>query len=143
MTEEKNQDNMKIDMPEPEQTEMPGMEELLKILIDLNMSQSQIQNSKTAIHEIAHATLHDIDLNQPEISMEERKDRKTKEVEAVQKERIEEEMLLSGEQNSFGIYQLKEDEELHYHRFEGLERLKNHRLKVEKDNYDLIYTAPL
>lgn len=41
MAEEKNQDNMKIDMPEPEQTEMPGMEELLKILIDLNMSQSQ------------------------------------------------------------------------------------------------------
>lgn len=41
MTEEKNQDNMKIDMAEPEQTEMPGMEELLKILIDLNMSQSQ------------------------------------------------------------------------------------------------------
>lgn len=32
---------MKIEMPEQEQTEMPGMEELLKILIDVNMSQSQ------------------------------------------------------------------------------------------------------
>lgn len=41
MTAEMNQDNMKIDMPEQEQMEMPGMEELLKILIDLNMSQSQ------------------------------------------------------------------------------------------------------
>lgn len=41
MTEEMNQDNIKIDMPEQEQMEMPGMEELLKILIDLNMSQSQ------------------------------------------------------------------------------------------------------
>lgn len=273
--------------------------------IALQAGMSQIQNSKTAIHEIAHATLHDIDLNQPEISMEERKDRKTKEVEAesiayavcqhygidtsdysfgyvagwssdkdlkelkrsletirktsadlinaidekmaelqltkeqeveqqqnqitlilgdeeehtftypfdvmsidieemsgdrtavfkaadvnldaaviefhnsfhgtdlekiiaeeydlewvesivyedgsiikpeletVQKERTEEEILLRGEENRFGIYQLKEGEELHYHRFEGLERLKNHGLKVEKDNYDLIYTAPL
>lgn len=41
MTAEMNQDNMKIEMPEQEQTEMPGMEELLKILIDVNMSQSQ------------------------------------------------------------------------------------------------------
>lgn len=41
MTAEKNQDNMKIEMPEQEQMEMPGVEELLKILVDLNMSQSQ------------------------------------------------------------------------------------------------------
>jgi hypothetical protein len=41
MTAEMKQDNMKIDMPEQEQAEMPGMEELLKILIDVNMSQSQ------------------------------------------------------------------------------------------------------
>lgn len=54
-----------------------------------------------------------------------------------------EDKLLHGEQNSFGIYQLKEGEELHYHRFEGLERLKNHGLQVEKKNYELIYTAPL
>lgn len=54
-----------------------------------------------------------------------------------------EDLLLHGEQNSFGIYQLKEGEELHYHRFEGLDRLKNHGLEVEKDNYNLIYTAPL
>lgn len=54
-----------------------------------------------------------------------------------------EELLLHGAQNSFGIYQLKEGGELHYHRFEGLERLKNHGLKVEKKNYNLIYTATL
>jgi len=41
MAIENKNDNMKIDMPEQENTEMPGMEELLKILIDLNMSQSQ------------------------------------------------------------------------------------------------------
>ena len=54
-----------------------------------------------------------------------------------------EELLLYGEQNRFGIYQLKEGEELHYHRFEGLERLKSHGLQVEKKNYELLYTAPL
>lgn len=41
MAAEAKQENMKIEMPEQEQTEMPGVEELLKILIDLNMSQSQ------------------------------------------------------------------------------------------------------
>lgn len=54
-----------------------------------------------------------------------------------------EELLLYGEQDRFGIYQLKEGEELHYHRFEGLERLKSHGLQVEKKNYELLYTAPL
>jgi antirestriction protein ArdC/predicted nucleotidyltransferase len=196
--------------------------------IALQEGMSQIQNSKTAIHEIAHATLHDIDLNNPTLDMEGRKDRKTKEVEAesiayavcqhygidtseysfgyvagwssdkelkelkssletirktsatlintidermaelqlAKEQEVEqgleqsnpiestqerqeqipqssEDILLHGEQNSFGIYQLKEGEELHYHRFEGLERLKNHGLQVEKKNYELIYTAPL
>lgn len=41
MSAEKKQDDMKIEMPEQEQMEMPGVEELLKILVDLNMSQSQ------------------------------------------------------------------------------------------------------
>lgn len=54
-----------------------------------------------------------------------------------------EELLLHGEQDRFGIYQLKGGEELHYHRFEGLERLKSHGLRVEKKNYELIYAAPL
>lgn len=41
MTAETKQENMKIEMPEQEQMEMPDVQELLKILIDLNMSQSQ------------------------------------------------------------------------------------------------------
>ncbi|MDD2979277.1 MAG: YodL domain-containing protein [Hespellia sp.] len=71
---------------------------------------------------------------------EERREREPIREETVQSP---EDKLLHGEQNSFGIYQLKEGEELHYHRFEGLERLRNHGLKVEKKNYELIYTAPL
>lgn len=43
---------------------------------------SEIQTTKTAIHEIAHATLHDFDIKKVEIPLEERKDKKTKEVEA-------------------------------------------------------------
>lgn len=52
-------------------------------------------------------------------------------------------MLLYGKEDSFGIYQLKHGDELHYHRFESLESLEKHNLSVQKDNYELIYTASL
>ncbi len=45
--------------------------------IAINEGMSELQNVKTAIHEIAHATLHDIDKDAPE-----RPDRRTREVEA-------------------------------------------------------------
>lgn len=67
----------------------------------------------------------------------------TPELDDIQREQIEEENLLYGKVDSFGIYQLKDGEELHYYRFEGLERLRNYGLQVEKKNYELIYTAPL
>lgn len=63
--------------------------------------------------------------------------------ELLQKGQTKEEKLLSGKEDSVGIYQLKKGEELHYHRFEGLERLQMQGLSVKKENYDLIYTAPL
>ena len=43
---------------------------------------SELQAVKTAIHEIAHAKLHDIDLNAPEDEQKPRVDRRTREVEA-------------------------------------------------------------
>nr|WP_303041434.1 YodL domain-containing protein [Enterocloster clostridioformis] len=49
-----------------------------RIAIDEGIS--QLQNLKTAIHEIAHAKLHDIDLNAPE--QPDRPDRRTREVQA-------------------------------------------------------------
>lgn len=51
--------------------------------------------------------------------------------------------LYTGSENRFGIYQLKSGEALHYHRFEPLDRLEQYGRKLEKANYDLIYTAPL
>ena len=42
---------------------------------------SELQTLKTAIHEIAHAKLHDIDLNAPK-DEQPRVDRRTREVEA-------------------------------------------------------------
>lgn len=51
--------------------------------------------------------------------------------------------LLYGETDRFGIYQLKDGDDLHYHRFESLDNLQKFGLKVEKDNYELVYTAPL
>ena len=43
---------------------------------------SELQTLKTAIHEIAHAKLHDIDLNAPK-DEQPRVDRRTREVEAL------------------------------------------------------------
>ena len=51
-----------------------------RIAIDEGMS--QLQTLKTAIHEIAHAKLHDIDLNAPKDEQQPRVDRRTREVEA-------------------------------------------------------------
>ena len=43
----------------------------------------------------------------------------------------------------FSIYQLKDDDSLHYIRFEGLMRLHKEGNEVERDNYDLVYEAAL
>ena len=51
-----------------------------RIAIDEGMS--DLQTLKTAIHEIAHAKLHDIDLNTPKEEQKPRVDRRTREVEA-------------------------------------------------------------
>ena len=51
-----------------------------RIAIDDGMS--ELQTLKTAIHEIAHAKLHDIDLNAPKEEKEKRPDQRTREVEA-------------------------------------------------------------
>ena len=44
---------------------------------------SELQNLKTLIHEIAHAKLHDIDLNAPAKEQADRPDRRTREVQAL------------------------------------------------------------
>ena len=49
--------------------------------IAINEGMSELQTLKTAIHEIAHAKLHDIDLNAPK-DEQPRVDRRTREVEA-------------------------------------------------------------
>lgn len=51
--------------------------------------------------------------------------------------------LFTGGTDRFGIYQLKEGEELRYHHFTNLDLLEKSGLQVEKENYELIYTAPL
>ena len=48
----------------------------------LDEGMSELQTLKTAIHEIAHAKLHDIDLNAPKDEQQPRVDRRTREVEA-------------------------------------------------------------
>ena len=185
-----------------------------RIAIQEGMSQSQ--TVKTAIHEVAHAKLHDRERNQ-EIDTVLDKDRNTKEVEAesvaytvcqhfgidtsdysfgyiagwssdrdmkelkssldtirktaselitgiedrlaeLQKDRaVEQEQkqeleespanreaqLLFGSEDRFGIYQLKDTEEARDIQFMGMDYLESKGIAVTKENYDLIYTAPL
>lgn len=65
-------------------------------------------------------------------------------VNQIEKEMAEmENELFSAGRDMFGIYQLRDGEDLHYHRFESLDRLEKSGLKVEKDNYRMVYIAPL
>ncbi len=50
--------------------------------IAINEGMSELQNLKTLIHEIAHAKLHNIDLNAPAEEQADRPDRRTREVQA-------------------------------------------------------------
>ena len=50
--------------------------------IAINEGMSELQTLKTAIHEIVHAKLHDIDLNAPKDEQQPHVDRRTREVEA-------------------------------------------------------------
>ena len=185
-----------------------------RIAIQEGMSQSQ--TVKTAIHEVAHAKLHDRERNQ-DIDAVLDKDRNTKEVEAEsvaytvcqhfgidtsdysfgyiagwssdrdmkelkssldtirktaselitgiedrlaelqkdraveqkQKQELEEspanreEQLLFGSEDRFGIYQLKDTEGARDIHFMGMDYLESKGIAVTKDNYDLLYTAPL
>ncbi len=54
-----------------------------------------------------------------------------------------EQAFLSHEGDCFAIYQVKHTDELRDIRYEGLDWLKSIGRKVERENYDLIYTAPL
>ena len=51
--------------------------------------------------------------------------------------------LLHGDGNMYGIYQLKGGDETRDLRFEPLDRLQSHGFEVDKNNYDLVYSAAL
>lgn len=50
---------------------------------------------------------------------------------------------IHGGMDSFDIYQLKDGEELRYHRFASLNQIKADNLTVDKNNYNRVYAAPL
>ena len=54
-----------------------------------------------------------------------------------------EERLLFGNEDQFGIYQLKRDEALRDYRFESTDRLKIAGLEVDKWNYELNYVGKM
>ena len=51
--------------------------------------------------------------------------------------------FLYGNQDKFGIYQLKDDEAMRDYCFESIEHLQRRELEVDKDHYDLIYVGEL
>lgn len=59
-----------------------GYYHLAEKRIAINEGMSELQNLKTLIHEIAHAKLHDVDLNAPKEQQEDRPDSRTREVQA-------------------------------------------------------------
>ena len=54
-----------------------------------------------------------------------------------------EQAFLSHQGDCFAIYQVKHTDELRDIRYEGLEWIKSIGRTVQRDNYDLVYTAPL
>ena len=58
-------------------------------------------------------------------------------------EATKEALLLHGEEAVYGIYQLKSGVETRNYRFETLESLESRGLSVDKNNYNLVYAAPL
>ena len=59
------------------------------------------------------------------------------------KTQSEEEKLLNGREDRFGIYQVRAEEDLFQYSFVGIERLKEKGLPVDKKNYELVYTGSL
>ena len=56
---------------------------------------------------------------------------------------MSEQLFLERTDNAFAIYQLKNSTELVDYRFEAMDWITSRGLTVERDNYELIYTAPL
>ncbi len=54
-----------------------------------------------------------------------------------------ESLLLHGSENQFGIYQLKDTLEARDIRFMNMDYLESRGIAVNKENYNLVYTAPL
>lgn len=61
----------------------------------------------------------------------------------LQEDKNTEAQFLYGNQDKFGIYQLKDDEAMRDYRFESIEHLQRRGLEVDKDHYDLIYVGEL
>lgn len=61
----------------------------------------------------------------------------------MEQEKNKEQEFLYSAVPMYTIYQLKQDERLHYHLFTSLDSLHRHGYSVERENYDLIYSAPL
>lgn len=180
-----------------------GYYDLAEKRIAIDDGMSELQTIKTAIHEIARAKLHDIDLNAPEQA--ERPDRSTREVQAesvaytvcqhfgldtsdysfgyvagwssgrdikelkasletirtaaseliseieghfaeLQAQHTAEQEQTAAQdvpENTFSIYQLKDGDATRDLRFEPLEQVKAAGLRVDRENYELVYTAPL
>lgn len=46
-------------------------------------------------------------------------------------------------EDTYAIYQLKDSEDLRYHRFASVNQLTAEQLTIDKSNYDLVYSAPM
>ncbi|MDL2233180.1 DUF3849 domain-containing protein [Ruminococcaceae bacterium OttesenSCG-928-L11] len=65
------------------------------------------------------------------------------ELKAQDSEAVRESNLIHGDTDFFAIYQLKDGDELRYHRFASMNQLESDNLTVDRANYNLVYAAPL
>ena len=94
----------------------------------------ELRESLETINKTANGLITDIDRSYAEICRERGIGREQDEVEST---------FRSAPFDSFAIYQIRNDDALCNYRFANMEELTADGLKVERGNYEAIYTAPL
>lgn len=113
---------------------------------------SELRNVLEAIRESSLELIMQIDENQQEVELaKEQNPEQSQEQENNTQDNLylddtnmePVDRLLLGAQDQYGIFQLKRTEEMRDFRFMSYDFLQQHGLEIDRENYELVYTAPL
>lgn len=102
----------------------------------------ELHASLETIRDTAAKLIDGIDEKMKELLEEVKKTENQKEQEVVI-ENKQEERLLFGKENQYGIYQHKEDGNGRVYTFMGMDYVERNGIKIEKSDYNLVYTGEL